>query len=209
MKKLIFNLFLLSLIACNKQVIKENAIEESKEEQSTGNNLRNAGETKYYSIDEEYNIVYEMIVKKLENGNIEVIRTINNDIHSGLITLNQIDGDVNYKVLNDDSLEVSADSLLNTYLIPFNPSDSIQCIVAGGGDKFMHDCKCELSVGTSPTCTETSSKAENGTLTLSCKAKDCQTCKLKITRVKSGTTGTKFTYIGGFIILTGNDITEN
>lgn len=211
MKKFVFNLVLLSLVSCSKHESNLGITNDPSVDQTAvvAKGLRTNGEVLYYSVDEELNIVYKMKLKTLADGTIEVKRGISNGNHNGqqIVVVNHISEGLEYNTIDEYTIEINASKDLNTYLIPFNSADSIQNFLSGGGDKWLASCKCPAGAGSNATCQAELTKSTNGTLTASCKGKNCQDCKLKMTKVKASAKR-EFNYPGGFIILTANEIVE-
>lgn len=108
----------------------------------------------YYSIDKNTNICYRLTTFRDADGTVSIIREINTENTDSINeTLYYLDRGVLAKQTNEYSIKILERRDLNTYIIPFNPSDSIHNIVFGGDDSFDADCLCELSTKPGGNCT--------------------------------------------------------
>lgn len=193
--------------SCKKNTVTEkNSIQPT---QTNSTNKRVSGTETYFSKDPATNTIYKLSITKNNDNEIsfhrEVITESTVDNASYLF-----DDDVNYTTVDATTIEFNGQENINTFLIPFNPNQDPQNFISGGDKyKFVGTCSCELAITNPASCDAKVSKAPNGTITFFCTAKNCQSCKLHVKRVKiKDSAVTELSYSGGFIILTASTLSE-
>jgi hypothetical protein len=175
-------------------------------------NKRTTGTEAYYSKDLETNTSYQLTVTKNADHEITIHRetiSINPEEPNAKVYYGY-DDDVNVNIPNENTIVFKSQDNIDTYLIPFNPEQDIQNFISGGDKyKFVGTCTCELGITSPYYCQAEVTKLQNGTIKFYCTPKNCQTCKLHITRIKmKDSSTTNLPYSGGFMVITGSSINE-